>query len=73
MTPSESIRQCTKMGKVKRRIKEVREDVGKKGERVREKEEDETVVNRKCVNPVSVEVFDIFSQLGNFGVRFVWC
>ena len=32
--------------------KEVREDEGKNGERVREKKEDETVVKRKCVNPV---------------------
>ena len=39
---------------------EVREDVGKKGKRDREKEEDETVVGRKCVNPVSVEACDIF-------------
>ena len=42
--------------------KEVREDVGKKGKRVREKGEDETVGKRKRVNPVSVEAFDIFSQ-----------
>ena len=36
--------------------------MGEKGKRVREKEEDEAVVKRKCVNPVSVEAFDIFSQ-----------
>ena len=42
--------------------KEIREDVGRRGKRVREKEEDETVVKRKRVNPVSVEDFDIFSQ-----------
>ena len=34
----------------------------KKGKRVREKEEDETVVKRNCANPVSMEAFDIFSQ-----------
>ena len=34
----------------------------KKRIQVREKGEDETVVKRKCVNPVSVEAFDIFSQ-----------
>ena len=34
--------------------KEVREDEGKKEERGREREEDETVVKRKCVNPVMV-------------------
>ena len=41
--------------------KEVREDVGRKGNIVREKEEDGTAVQRKCVN-LSVEAFDIFSQ-----------
>ena len=41
---------------------EVGEDVGKQGKRAREKGEDETVVKRKCVFPVSLEAFDIFSQ-----------
>ena len=41
---------------------EVREDVGKKGKRVRQEEEGETVVRRKCVNTVFVEAFDIFSE-----------
>ena len=45
-----------------REDEEVREDVGKKGKRDREIEEDETGVKRKCVNPVSVEACDIFSQ-----------
>ena len=34
----------------------------KEGKRIREKGEDGTVLKRKCVNPVSVEAFDIFSQ-----------
>ena len=37
----------------------------KMGKRVREKEEDETVVKRNCANTVSVEAFDIFSQREN--------
>ena len=44
---------------------EVREDAGNKGKRVREKREDETVVKRKCVNPVAAEAFDI-SAKGKF-------
>ena len=40
----------------------IRKDVGEKGKSVREREGDETVVKRKCPNPVSVEAFDIFSQ-----------
>ena len=31
-------------------------------EKIREKGKDETVVKRKCVNPVSIEAFDTFSQ-----------
>ena len=57
-------------GKTKREMeveKEVKEDEGKNGKRVRVKGEDETVVKRKCVNPVSVEALDIFSQ-GEFSV-----
>ena len=38
------------------------EKTWKKGKRCREKEEYETVVKRKYVNPVSIEAFDIFSQ-----------
>ena len=37
--------------------------MGKKGKRVKEREEDEAVVKRICVNTVSVEAFDIFSQV----------
>ena len=57
-----------RMGKVRQKKrnevdKEVGEDVGKKGKRESgRKEKDETVVMRNCVNPVSVEAFDIFSQ-----------
>ena len=40
--------------------KEVREGVGEKGKRVREKGEDEMVVKRKCVNQVSVQAFQHF-------------
>ena len=42
--------------------KEVREDGCERRKRGREKEEYETVVQRKCVNPVSIEAFHIFSQ-----------
>ena len=52
-------------GKTKREVevdREVKEDGGKEGKRIREKGEDEWAVKRKCVNPVSVEDFDIFSQ-----------
>ena len=38
----------------------MREDEGKR--KGREKDEDETVVKRRCVNPVSVDVLDILSQ-----------
>ena len=51
------------MGKSKtKEDKEVTEDMCEKGKRGRKKEEDETVVRRNCVNPVSVEALDIFSQ-----------
>ena len=49
-------------GRTKRGLDVDKEDAGKTGKRVREKGEDETVVKRKCVNPVSVEAFDIFSH-----------
>ena len=43
--------------------KENREEVSRRRKREGEKGEDETVVvKRRCVNPVSAETFDIFSQ-----------
>ena len=43
--------------------KETNEETGKKRIRDEEKEENETViVKRRCVNPVSAEAFDFFSQ-----------
>ena len=51
------------MGKVKRRrVRKSQKTCVKKGKRGRKKEEHETVVKRNCVNPVSVEALDIFSQ-----------
>ena len=52
-------------GKTKKKWKWIRKSQKtqvKRGEGVREKGKDETVVKRKCVNPVSVEAFDVFSQ-----------
>ena len=51
---------------------EVREDVGEKGNRIGENEENETVVKRKCVNSVSMGL--TFSAKGKFrSLIFVWC
>ena len=65
--PSESMRQCMKktslaVGSGKIGIVKTKEDKGEGKKRGREKEEHETVVKRNCVNSVSVEAFDIFSQ-----------
>ena len=43
--------------------RETQKEVSKKRKREEDKEENETViVQRRCVNPVSAEAFDVFSQ-----------
>ena len=43
--------------------KETKEEVGIKRRREEEKEENETeIVKRRCINSVSTEAFEIFSQ-----------
>ena len=80
-TLSESTRRCTKrtsravgrgkMWKARKKGKktfnrETKEEVSRERERQEEKGEDGTVaVKRKCINPVSAEAFDIFSQGGS--------
>ena len=53
---------------------ETEEDVSRKRKREGEKREDETVVvQRRCVNPVSAEAFDIFSQEDSESCGNSWC
>ena len=66
-------------GKRRRKLcKETREEVSRKRKREGERDEDETLTVERCINPVTVEVFDICSQdegilEGSFWVTRVVC